>query len=227
MNELKAWLSEIQDQPLEEMADFFRARVETYEDHMRLWQEAYGRLAELIPTAAETMLDLGCGTGLELDSIFARRRNLDVVGIDLCPDMLEKLREKHPAVQTVCADYFQAELGENAYDCVVSFESLHHFKPEKKQALYEKIHRALKPGGVFFLVDYLACCEEEERLLMDFCWEKRRQQGIAEDVFIHFDTPLTVEHEESLLRGAGFSQVQLIDSIAGASFLRGEKGFTF
>lgn len=227
MKELKAWLAEVQDQPLEEMADFFRARVGKYEEHMRLWQNAYKRLAELIPAEAETMLDLGCGTGLELDAIFARRKDLAVTGIDLCSEMLEKLRQKHPGVQIICGDYFQTELGERVYDCAVSVESLHHFRPERKQSLYERIYRALKPGGVFFLVDYMACCNEEERLLMDVCWEKRRQQGISEDVFIHFDTPVTVEHEKTLLCGAGFARVRFTDCIEGASFLRCEKDFTF
>lgn len=220
MKELKAWLEEIQEEPLEQMADFFQARVEGYEDHMRLWEGAYGHLAELIPEHVQTLLDLGCGTGLELDAILSKGRNITVTGIDLCPEMLNKLRQKHPSVKTVCADYFQTELGENAFDCAVSVESLHHFTPPKKQGLYEKIHRALKPGGVFFLVDYLACCQEEETLLMDFCWKKRSAQGILEDVFIHFDTPLTVEHETGLLRKAGFSQVDFVNCIEGASFLR-------
>lgn len=222
MKQLKAWLMEIRKEPLEEMADFFRARVDGYEEHMGLWEKAYERLAELIPASAKTLLDLGCGTGLELDAIFARRQDLAATGIDLCPDMLEKLREKHPAVKTLCGDYFQEELGSGCFDCAVSFESLHHFSPEKKRGLYEKIHRALKPGGVFFLVDYLACCEEEERLLMEFCREKRREAGISEDVFVHFDTPLTVEHEMQLL--SGFSKVEFLACIEGASFLRCEKG---
>ena len=227
MNELKQWLREIQDQPLEGMSDFFRARLGEYEDHMQLWAGAYGRLAELIPDGARTLLDLGCGTGLELDAIFSWRRDISVTGVDLCPEMLERLRKKHPQVRTVCGDYFRTELGEAQYDCAVSFESLHHFTGEKKWGLYEKIHRALKPGGVFFLVDYLACCAEEERLLMDFCREKRRAQNIPENVFVHFDTPLTVEHETELLKCAGFSAVELIDCIAGASFVRCENRFTF
>ncbi len=227
MEELKAWLREVRDLPLEEMSAFFRARLGEYEDHMALWKEAYARLAELIPAEAQTLLDLGCGTGLELDALFARRQDVAATGIDLCPEMLERLREKHPQVRTICGDYFRTDLGEELYDCAISVESLHHFKPEKKQGLYETVHRALKHGGVFFLVDYLACCEEEERLLMDFCWEKRKRQGIPEDKFIHFDTPLTVGHETQLLVSAGFSAVEHIDCIEGASFLRCEKGFTF
>ena len=227
MDELRGWLREIESEPLEGMSEFFRDRIGDYEDHMQIWARAYVRLAELVPETARTVLDLGCGTGLELDALYARRADISVTGIDLCPEMLARLREKHPGVKTVCGDYFRAELGTDVYDCAISVESLHHFTPEKKQGLYENIHRALKPGGVFFLVDYLACCEEEERLLMDFCREKRAAQKVPEDVFIHIDTPLTVAHETELLRNAGFSAVELMDCVEGASFVRCEKSFTF
>lgn len=223
MEELNTWLAEIQDQPLEEMSDFFSARLGEYEDHMARWRGAYERLAELIPGDAQRVLDLGCGTGLELDAIFRLRQDLRATGVDLCPEMLKKLREKHPRVATVCGDYFSADLGAACYDCAVTFESLHHYQPEKKLGLFRKVLRALRPGGVFLEVDYLACCPEEERLLMDVCWQKRQQQGIPAEQFVHFDTPLTVEHEMALLQNAGFSKVEWIECIEGASFLRCEK----
>ena len=223
MAELKAWLAEVQDQPLEGMSEFFSARLGEYEDHMARWHGAYQRLAELVPASARRVLDLGCGTGLGLDALFQRRQDVAVTGVDLSPDMLGKLREKHPQVETICGDYFQVALGREQYDCAITFESLHHFRPEKKQGLFARIHQALRPGGVFLEADYLACCAEEEQLLMDFCWDKRRQQGIGAEEFIHFDTPLTVEHETKLLRQAGFSTVEWVDCIEGASFLRCEK----
>lgn len=68
-------------------------------------------------------------------------------------------------------------------------------------------------------VDYLAACREEEELLMDFCRRKRKAEGIPEEVFVHFDTPLTAEHEMTLLRNGGFSTVKWLWAVEGASFL--------
>ena len=45
----------------------------------------------------------------------------------------------------------------------------------------------------------------------------------GEDVFVHFDTPLTWEHEREALCGAGVSEVELIDSIDGVTFIRAAK----
>lgn len=220
MKELKDWLEETGDVELEEMSAFFQKRLEGYEEHMSVWSDAYLELERLLPDRVHTLLDLGCGTGLELDRILQKRPGLAVTGVDLSEAMLEQLRSKHPGVHTVCGDYFREELGEDLYDAVVSFESLHHFGPEKKRGLFEKVRRSLKAGGVFLEADYLACCPEEEELLAGTCLARRKAARIPEEVFVHFDTPLTPEHELTLLREAGFSQSQYLGSINGASFLR-------
>ena len=167
MRELKQWLAQTRDEPAEDMNGFFAARVDTYEAHMSVWDKAYGRVAELTPGDCGPLLDLGCGTGLELDRIFARWPELAVTGVDLCAAMLEKLRAKHAGrrLELRCADYLAMDLGAEQYGAVVSVESLHHFTPEQKLELYKKIHAALRPGGFFLEADYIACCEEEETLL--------------------------------------------------------------
>jgi len=53
-------------------------------------------------------------------------------------------------------------------------ESLHHFFPEPKEALYQKIYHSLKKGDIFLLGDYTACCEDEETLLRQTYLEKRK-----------------------------------------------------
>lgn len=219
MRELKKWLAETENVPLEEMGSFFARRIDLYEEHMAVWQPAYAYTAELVPETAENLLDIGCGTGLELAGIFARLPEIRVTGIDLSCAMLEHLKKKYAdrAVTAICADYFQADFGENYFDAAISFETLHHFTPEKKQVLWNKLYAALKPGGVYIHADYLACCQEEEELLFSACAKKRSRDGIGEDVFVHFDTPLTAEHEIQLLKDAGFSDVRFICCMHGAS----------
>ena len=220
MAELKAWLAETEDVPLEEMTDFFRARLDGYEAHMSIWREAYTAFEKLLPTDVRTVLDLGCGTGLELDAILAVRPHLHVVGVDLCADMLSRLHQKHPQVETVCADYFTHDLGERCYDAVINFETLHHFTPEAKAGLYARIRRALRPGGVYLQAEYVACCDEEEQLLWEVLRRKRERDQVTG--FVHFDAPLTLPHELALLTGAGFDPVDVPGCINGACFLRAQ-----
>ena len=146
---------------IETMSDFFAARVEGYDEHMinnvEGCREGYVKMASLIPQNTQKLLDLGCGTGLELDEIFKRFPDVEVVGIDLTREMLDKLRLKHPKknMQLICSDYFKTEFGTNKFDCAVSFETMHHFTPETKIELYRRIYNAVKPGGCYIECDYM------------------------------------------------------------------------
>lgn len=214
MQDLKQWLTDTADTPLEEMADFFSKRLHDYEQHMAVWMKSYEAFAALLPTDCQNILDLGCGTGLELDQIWQLNPAIAVTGIDLCQDMLDRLLEKHKGKNftPICQDYFQYDFGSEKWDAVISFESLHHFFPEPKKMLYQKIYHSLKQGGIFLLGDYTACCEEEETLLRQTYLEKRKQSAIPADCFVHFDIPLTIAHELELLRSAGFSAENVMDA---------------
>lgn len=221
MQDLKKWLEENKDADLEEMDKFFSDRIRAYEEHMSIWKSAYQKFAELIPPKCEMLLDLGCGTGLELDEVWAKNPDISVLGVDLCQDMLDKLVEKHSdkKLETVCADYFQYEFGKERWDAVISFESLHHFMPQEKKKLYKKIFECLKSDGKFILGDYIACCDEEEELLQKVYFEKRKKYAVPEGVFVHFDIPLTLQHEVELLKKAGFHNIEHVESIDGATIL--------
>jgi len=210
--ELKQWLEETKDESLEEMAGFFDARIDSYEEHMARWKGHYEWLAELLPASITNLLDIGCGTGLELDHIFARFPDLQVVGVDLSEKMLQKLSEKHrdKDLTLVCQDYFAYDMGKERFDAVISFETLHHYTAEKKEVLFRKIFDCLKPGGVYLECDYIATSQAIEDLVFSECKRRRLRDGIKDDVFVHFDTPLTLEHELNAMRKAGFKVVELV-----------------
>ena len=222
---LKQWLADTAGEPLEEMAGFFSSRLGDYEQHMAVWEKSYQAFAGLLPEGCLHILDLGCGTGLELDQIWARFPQIEVTGVDLCQEMLEMLQKKHSDkhLTAVCMDYFQYDPGVEKWDAVISFESLHHFLPERKAELYGKIAKSLKDGGVFLLADYTACCEEEEKLLRDFCFERREKWEIPTERYVHFDIPLTLEHEMGLLKEAGLSIQQVIDEPEEATLIVAKK----
>ena len=204
---IKQWLKSTEDEPLETMSGFFDRRVDSYEDHMRPWRAYYRWLGELIPAQAETLLDLGCGTGLELDEIFRLHPDIRVTGIDLAPGMLARLREKHPErkLTLTVGDYLTVPLAPCAFDVAVAFETLHHFPPETKLRLFRRIFAALRPGGMLLEGDYIAESDEMETYLFQELARRRARQHVPEGTFVHFDTPLTLAHELSLLSHAGFT----------------------
>lgn len=200
---------------LEQMNDFFAARVEGYDEHMRTTIEGaddfYAYTASLLPAEKDAcVLDLGCGTGLELEEYFRLNPDAAVTGIDLSDAMLNALKAKFPdrKLSLVQGSYFDVPFGENTYDAAVSVESLHHFTAEKKEGLYARLHASLKENGFFVLTDYFAESDEQETELFRNLKQLKQEQGLPEDVFFHYDTPLTVEHETQVLERAGFSEVR-------------------
>lgn len=122
--EFRRWLEATRDEPLESMAGFFDARTEQYEAHMAPWTAQYQWMARELPSGTRRLLDLGCGTGLELDCIFRRLPDLEVTGVDLAGGMLDLLRRKHrdKALTLVQADYFAWEPESGPFDAVVALK---------------------------------------------------------------------------------------------------------
>ena len=202
---------------LEKMGEFFENRLNGYEEHQLTCIESarafYPFTASCLPQAADSaILDLGCGTGLELGYYFETVPTARITGIDLAPGMLDALLKKFPdkALTLIAGSYFDVPLGTCAFDAAVSVESLHHFTKEEKIPLYAKLQRALKPGGFFILTDYFAGSDEEERFRRAELLRLKREQGIEDDAFYHYDTPLTVGHETEALLSAGFSSVAIL-----------------
>ena len=201
---------------LETMSDFFTARTDMYDEHMLTevegCKEGYKKMATLVPSDCERLLDLGCGTGLELDEIFKSLPRLKVTGIDLTQAMLQKLREKHPDkdMTLICGDYFATDFGESEYDCAVSFQTMHHFPKDKKLGLYKRLYDSLKDSGVYIECDYMVLTQDEEDHWFSENVRLRKEQDIDSDEFYHYDTPCTVDNQIALLENAGFTSVEQV-----------------
>ena len=211
---------------LEEMSAFFENRLEGYDEHMLRdilgAKEFYPYTALLMPDGPGTrVLDLGCGTGLELESYFLRCPSASVTGVDLSQGMLDALRAKFSGkdLTLICGSYFDTAFGTGEFDAVVSVESLHHFTAERKLGLYRKIRDCLKEKGIFVLTDYFAGSNEQEKEFFDQLRSMKEEQGLDTGVFYHFDTPLTVEHEIEVLYQAGFKTVEIKRSWGATSAL--------
>ena len=215
---------------LEKMSEFFENRLDGYDVHMmtniQSADEFYPFTAQQLPTAPNChILDLGCGTGLELEAYFLRNPAAKITGIDLSQGMLSALQKKFPNkdITLICGSYFDVPLECNVYDAAVSVESLHHFTKEEKTPLYDKLHKALKNGGYFILTDYFSLSDAEEKMHQEALAKLKAEQNITDNEFYHYDTPLTVAHECEALLQAGFSVVEVLCNWGATYTLKAQK----
>lgn len=202
---------------IETMSDFFDNRADTYDDHMlnELDLNAfYNEIAECIPKNRTNikLLDLGCGTGLELERIFRIYPFAEVTGIDLSGKMLDilraKYRDKTSQLKLIRQSYFDMDFGVDIYDIVLSAYSLHHYSRELKLSLYRKIYCSLKEGGIYIEGDYTVKTMDEENHFIEENERVRKDNEIMDGVH-HIDIPFAVETQINLLRQAGFKWVNV------------------
>lgn len=202
---------------LEKMDDFFNRRLDGYEEHQLNVidgaKEFYPFTAGCLPVNdGINILDLGCGTGLELRYYFKLNPKARITGIDVAEDMLRVCKERFSdkRLTVICGSYFDVPFKTAFYDAAVSIESLHHFTKAEKVRLYKKIYRALVPSGYFILTDYFARSDEEENFFRKELSRLKEEQDINDNESYHYDTPLTVRHETQALSEAGFSVIEVL-----------------
>lgn len=195
------------------MRDFYNSVAETYDEHTRSsvddLTEFHRETAEVVSKfQPNKLLDLGCGTGVELSFLFEKMPNLEITGVDISEKMLKQLKNKYPDknIKLINSSYFDVEYGENKFDCIISVMSLHHFDSDKKLSLYKKIHNALISNGKYVETDFIVSTDSEEEYYADKAQESNQKELIG---YGYYDIPLSIDHQKELLKQAGFGKIIL------------------
>lgn len=109
----------------------------------RAEQEAV--LRELGRAVPDSVLDVGCGTGLLTGRIRHELRRPRTVGCDFSAGMLRRAARNHPGLALVRGDAMRLPFRDGSFDAVVSTEAFHWF-PDQDAALRE-LFRVLAPKG--------------------------------------------------------------------------------
>lgn len=212
-------MSENIKEQIEKMGEFFNKRAYTYEDHMKetveCFEEYYKAIASPIKETENNIdiLDLGCGTGLEIEGVFTKAPNSKITGIDMSEEMMSKLKEKYKNklenISLIKDSYLTLPFEKENYEYVVSCMTMHHFVKAVKLELYKKIKQALKPGGKYIEGDYMVSKEEEIECL-DRYYDLMNSLTQEQKGLYHIDIPFAIETQKELLKEAGFRNIEII-----------------
>ncbi|MCL2517823.1 MAG: class I SAM-dependent methyltransferase [Oscillospiraceae bacterium] len=200
---------------LERMGDYFNIRAKKYDNDIvgNNLDEFYEEIANLVEvdTLIPKILDLGCGTGLELERLFIKYPDMIVTGIDLSSEMLEELKNKYKNknINVIYGSYFDVDFGGD-FDIVLSTYSLHHFNETEKLLIYKKVFDTLKSGGLYIEGDKNAKNDEQQLFFLEELKRIKKEQNLSDDSFYHYDTPMTAENQIKLLQSVGFVDVKIV-----------------
>jgi SAM-dependent methyltransferase len=116
-----------------------------------------------VPKTVKRILDVGTGDGRLLGLLKCDRPDVECVGIDFSPTMLEKVRSRFADDKNVTLiehnfDDSLPDLGK--FDAVVSSLAIHHVEDDRKRSLYTEIFELLEPGGIFCNFEHVASATE-------------------------------------------------------------------
>ena len=166
------------------------------------------------------LLDLGCGAGNYSIKLRELLPSLHVTLVDLSRPMLDRASERlGDAVRTaVQGDIRDIELYESSFDIVVASAVLHHLRTDAEwRAVFAKVHRALKPGGSFWIADLI---EHSTAAVQQLMWKRYgdylssvKGDAYRDNVFDYVqyeDTPRPLLYQLDLLRETGFGPVEVL-----------------
>lgn len=99
-------------------------------------------------------LDVACGTGEIMYRLAKRYPKSEFYGVDLSPEMIKKAKEKMRERKSLLFQVGNVDaipFKDAIFDVVLCSEAFHHF--EHSQKALEEMHRVLKKGGMFLLMD--------------------------------------------------------------------------
>ena len=109
--------------------------------------------ATRFPPPPARLLDLGAGPGVYLSMLSgeSKLRGYELVGLDEMPDMVTYARLNRPDIRWIRANAYDTGEPDQSYDVVhVNFLFIHLVNPA---AVLREVHRILKPGGLFYIVE--------------------------------------------------------------------------
>jgi malonyl-CoA O-methyltransferase len=126
--------------------------ADRYDRHAALQQEVGRRLLERCAFSRlppQRILDLGCATGGAAAVLKRMFRQAQVIGVDLAPSMLARLRRRSGLLRPlrgVCADIAALPFAAGSVDLLFA-NLVHHWSPNPA-AVFDEYRRVLRPDGM-------------------------------------------------------------------------------
>jgi tRNA (cmo5U34)-methyltransferase len=155
----------------------------------------------------ERVLDLGTGDGRLAAIVRSAHPDVELVGLDFSPVMLERFRDRFDqtsGVSLVAHDLDETLPDLGRFDVVVSSFAIHHLSDARKRALFGEVHGLLAGRGVFANLEHVSSPTPE--LHDDF----RRAMGIDDLDDDPSNQLAPVADQLGWLADVGFTQVDCL-----------------
>lgn len=135
-------------------ASTFHKVADQYRDKfmgLTLYDEGYREFCALLKPDAIRVLDAACGPGNVSRFLMKQRPDLDLLGIDLAPRMVELASAAVPEAHFAVHDCRRLADLHLRFDGIICAFGLPYLSPKEATAFISAAAQALEPGGVLYL----------------------------------------------------------------------------
>ena len=177
------------------VADEYVRRIADELEHKPLDRQLLDRFAASVRDVG-LACDIGCGPGHV--ARYLQAHNVQVCGVDLSAELVERARRLNPGIEFQQGDMMALDIPDEAWVGIVAFYSLIHIpRADMVQALRE-LRRVLRPGGVLLLSFHMG----DETLHLDDWWGEK----VCLDFFFFRSTEMA-----SYLAAADFEIEEIVE----------------
>jgi predicted TPR repeat methyltransferase len=144
-------------------ASAFHKHAEQYRHKymgLTMYDDYYREFCEALRPGPARVLDAACGPGTVLRYLRARKPELDLLGIDLAPRMVDLAREAVPSAHCAVHDCRRLAELQPPFDGIVCAFGLPYLSMEEATAFIKAAGEALVTGGVLYVSTMLGKPED-------------------------------------------------------------------
>ncbi|MEY4504998.1 MAG: carboxy-S-adenosyl-L-methionine synthase CmoA [Pseudomonadota bacterium] len=169
----------------------------------------------------DIVYDLGSATGATLFTLARKcNKNLELIGIDNAPAMLEKAKQKADFFG-IKADFLEADIIDFEFkkcNAIFANFTLQFIRPPNRLELITKLCSALNSGGIFLFAEKIISTDLKlSKILINTHHEFKKAQGYSEleimqkrEALENVLVPYTASENEDMAINGGFSYVEII-----------------
>jgi tRNA (cmo5U34)-methyltransferase len=210
--------------------DFGEATAAVFDDMLdrsvpayRELQRMIGELAATFAEPATRIYDLGCSTGITLETLMgAIQQPVEFVGLDYSPPMLQRARERlapcaSPGRLTLIEADLNGEVEITNASVVVLNLTLQFVRPLRRDRLISAINNGMNQNGCLILVEKVLGNDSLfNRTFIRLYYEMKKRNGYSDTEIAHKRealenvlVPYRVDENFELLARNGFSQIDI------------------
>jgi SAM-dependent methyltransferase len=153
--------------------------------NLDLYADTFDTLLNYLPSNA-TVLELGCGPGNVVKYLREKRSDLDIMGVDLAPEMIKEATKQNPDVKFVVMDIVLADQIQQQFNAVIAAFCLPYISYNDAAIAFNSIEQLTDNNGIL----YLSCMEgPKERS----GWEKTSFTG-DDEMYINYYERTEIEN---------------------------------